>query len=116
MVSTSKFVIQKWVVSVVFGVWCCHTPASAQAVDGLALVKSKTCLGCHQVDTKRVGPSFVQIAQRHGNSQADIDYLADSIMQGGRGRWGAIPMPAQPITRQDALNLAQWITSLKPAQ
>ncbi|HBI84328.1 c-type cytochrome [Orrella sp. NBD-18] len=92
-----------------------HAPTLAQTVDGFALAKSKTCLGCHQVEDKRVGPSFVQIARRHGNSQADVEYLADSIMQGGRGRWGAIPMPAQSVTRQDALTLARWITTLKPA-
>ena len=116
MVLTSNVVIQKLVVSLALGVCFFHAPVPAQAVDGLALAKSKTCLGCHQVDSKRVGPSFTQIAQRHGNTQADIDYLADSIMQGGRGRWGAIPMPAQPVSRQDALILAKWITTFKPAQ
>jgi cytochrome c len=93
-----------------------QAPGLAQTVDGLALAKAKTCLGCHQVDSKRVGPSFIQIAQRHGTSQADIEYLAGSIRQGGRGRWGAVPMPSQPVSEQDALELARWITTLKPAQ
>lgn len=117
MVLTSNFVIRQWFFSLMMGVCLFgHAPIFAQMVDGLALAKSKTCLGCHQVDVKRVGPAFVQVAQRHGTTEADVEYLADSIMQGGRGRWGAIPMPAQSVTRDDALMLARWITTLKPAK
>jgi cytochrome c len=82
---------------------------------GEALAKQKTCLGCHQVNAKRVGPGFVQIAQRyHGQSEA-LDYLANVIRQGGRGKWGAVPMPAQShVTAEQALQLAQWTLSLVP--
>ena len=81
---------------------------------GLALATSKTCLGCHQVDAKRVGPAFQAIAKRHGDQAGAIEYLASAIQQGGRGRWGAIPMPAQPqVSQQDALQLAQWIITLR---
>lgn len=90
--------------------------ASAQAsADGLALAKSKTCLGCHQVEAKRVGPSFNAIAQRYAG-QADAEQLLSAaIRQGGKGRWGAVPMPAQSqVSEQDAQRLAQWIISLRP--
>jgi cytochrome c len=81
---------------------------------GFELVKSKTCLGCHQIDTKRVGPAFEQIAQRHGDTKGAVDYLAGAIRQGGRGRWGAVPMPAQPhVTELESQQIAQWILSLK---
>jgi cytochrome c len=93
-----------------------QAPAWPQTVDGLALAKAKACLGCHQVDSKRVGPSFIQIAQRHGTSQAAIEYLASSIKQGGRGRWGAVPMPSQPVSELEALELARWMTALKPPE
>ena len=82
---------------------------------GFALAKSKTCLGCHQLDTKRVGPAFQQIAQRHADTPGNIEYLADAIRRGGRGRWGAVPMPAQPqVSESESRLLAQWILSLKP--
>ncbi len=81
---------------------------------GFELIKSKTCLGCHQIDTKRVGPAFEQIAQRHGDTKGAVDYLAGAIRQGGRGRWGAVPMPAQPhVTEVESQQIAQWILSLK---
>ena len=95
-------------------------PATATAVPtlsfdaGLELARKKTCLGCHQVDTKRVGPSFEAVAQRHAPQSGSLEYLASAIRQGGRGRWGAVPMPAQPqVNQQDALQLSQWILTLR---
>ena len=92
-------------------------PAALPALSfeaGLELARTKTCLGCHQLDSKRVGPSFQAVGQRHGNQTGSLEYLASAIRQGGRGRWGAVPMPAQPqVSQQDALQLAQWILSLR---
>ena len=95
-------------------------PATAIAVPtlsfdaGLELARKKTCLGCHQVDSKRVGPSLQAVAQRHAAQSGSLEYLASAIRQGGRGRWGAVPMPAQPhVNQQDALQLAQWILTLR---
>jgi cytochrome c len=95
-------------------------PATATAVPtlsfdaGLELARKKTCLGCHQVDSKRVGPSFQAVAQRHAPQSGSLEYLASAIRQGGRGRWGAVPMPAQPqVNQQDALQLSQWILTLR---
>ena len=95
-----------------------QTTSSAGAAlsqsQGLALANAKTCLGCHQVDSKRVGPSFRAVAQRHAEQQGSLEYLASAIQQGGRGRWGAVPMPAQPqVSQHDALQLAQWIFTLR---
>ena len=82
---------------------------------GMALAKGKACLGCHQIDSKRVGPAFQQIAQRHADAPGNLDYLAGAIRQGGRGRWGAVPMPAQSqVSESESRQLAQWILSLKP--
>jgi cytochrome c len=81
---------------------------------GLELARKKTCLGCHQVDSKRVGPSLQAVAQRHAAQSGSLEYLASAIRQGGRGRWGAVPMPAQTqVNQQDALQLAQWILNLR---
>ena len=81
---------------------------------GLEMARKKNCLGCHQLDSKRVGPSFQAVGQRHNAQPGSLDYLAGAIRQGGRGRWGAVPMPAQPhVNQQDALQLAQWIITLR---
>lgn len=71
-------------------------------------------MGCHQVDKSRVGPPFAAVAERYeAGGEPMIDYLANSIRKGGRGRWGAVPMPAQPqVTQEEAAALANWILSL----
>jgi cytochrome c len=80
---------------------------------GIELAKSNNCLACHQVDKKRVGPAFDLIAQRFAGQEGADAYLADTIRNGGRGRWGAVPMPAQPqVSPADAKLLAAWILSL----
>ena len=78
-----------------------HAERSSVA-EGASLAKSKNCLGCHQIDAKRVGPGFVAVAKRYS-----------SIRQGGGGRWGAVPMPAQSqVSLSDAKQIAVWILSL----
>jgi cytochrome c len=97
------------------------TPASdaersAQALsreEGLALAKARACLGCHQVDSKRVGPAFQAIAQRYADRNDAALYLVQVIRKGGRGQWGAVPMPGQAVSEQDAQKLANWIISLR---
>jgi len=89
-------------------------PPSLSLDAGLELARKKNCLGCHQLDAKRVGPSFLVVAQRHNDQPGSLEYLAGGIRQGGRGRWGAVPMPAQPhVNQQEALQLAQWIINLR---
>lgn len=89
--------------------------ARAQAV-GLGLAQAKNCIACHTVDRQRVGPAFRAVAQRFAGHDGAVDYLAHSIRSGGGGRWGAIPMPAQPqVSEAEARELAKWILSLADA-
>lgn len=89
-------------------------PASALThQEGLALARARACLGCHQVDNKRVGPSFVAISQRYSDKENAIPYIVHVIRKGGRGQWGAVPMPGQTVSEQDAEKLAQWIISIR---
>ena len=84
--------------------------------DGLALAQRKACMACHQVDSKRVGPPLRSVAERYaGQGDAMVQYLAGKIRGGGRGAWGAVPMPAQThVSQEDARLLAEWILSLAP--
>ena len=85
---------------------------------GLDLAKSKACMACHQVDVKRVGPPLASVAERYaGQGDAMVDYLAGKIRGGGRGAWGAVPMPAQThVSPEDVRLLAEWILTLAPAK
>ncbi|AIT26790.1 c-type cytochrome [Bordetella holmesii] len=90
--------------------------AQAQTT-GLELARSKACMACHQVDSKRVGPPLNSVAERYAGHPEAIDYLANKIRMGGRGAWGAVPMPAQShVSPEEARQLAQWVLSLTPAK
>ncbi|AEC22229.1 hypothetical protein PT7_3689 [Pusillimonas sp. T7-7] len=89
------------------------TPSVVAQQTGVNLAKARNCLSCHQVDKKVVGPALTVIAQRFAGVEGAADYLAQAIRNGGRGRWGAVPMPAQPqVSPADSKLLAAWILSL----
>lgn len=46
-----------------------QAPAYAQKAEALA--KQSTCLNCHAVDTKKVGPSFKDISAKNKGASAD---------------------------------------------
>src|SRR5690554_7409366 len=88
------------------------SPVAAWADANVQLARTKQCLACHQIDTRRVGPAFTVIAERYAGSPGALQYLADTIRQGSRAKWGAIPMPAQPqVGPLDAIQLAGRILS-----
>lgn len=49
----------------VAGVLSVLAATGAYAADGAAVAKAKGCLNCHAVDTKKVGPSYKDIAAKH---------------------------------------------------
>jgi len=42
------------------------------AQSGADVVKSKGCMNCHEVDKKKVGPSFKDIAAKRKGAEAEI--------------------------------------------
>ena len=45
---------------------------AAHAQSGAAVVKAKGCLNCHDVDKKKVGPSFKDIAAKNKGKDAAL--------------------------------------------
>ncbi len=76
----------------------------------LALAQKNACTACHAVDKKIVGPSYQDVAKKYaGQKGADVA-LSASIKAGGAGKWGPVPMPAQPaLSDADTKTLAVWI-------
>jgi cytochrome c len=87
---------------------------AAPAMADEALAKANNCLACHATDKKVVGPSYKDVAKKHGNDLSKADALAQKIIKGGSGVYGAIPMPANPkVSEADAKKLATWILGMK---
>lgn len=79
---------------------------------GLELMKKSDCFACHQAEKRVVGPSFKEIAERYGAS--DAPSLAAKVKQGGAGSWGQIPMSPHPdLADADAEAMIGYILSLR---
>ena len=80
--------------------------------EGLVLIEGADCLGCHKMDSKLVGPSYQEIADKY--TEADLDKLATKIIEGGKGGWGEIPMtPHSGMSKENAQKMVKYILTLK---
>ncbi|MEZ0608435.1 c-type cytochrome [Fibrella sp. WM1] len=94
---------------------------TAQAQDNIpddmkALMTKYTCIACHRVDTKLVGPAYKDVAKRNYTN----DQIVELIYNPKPSNWpGYIAMaPMKQVPKEDALKLATWINTLdgKPAK
>ncbi|HMO48909.1 MAG TPA: c-type cytochrome [Rubrivivax sp.] len=78
------------------------------------LAQQKTCMACHAIDRKVVGPSYKDVAAKYAGHKDAAAQLADKIVKGGVGVWGPVPMPANPkVSAAEARQLANWILAIK---
>ena len=92
------------------------TVAAAPAVHANPeLARAKICLGCHDINEKKIGPAFKDVAARYAGQKDAPARLAEKVVKGGSGAWGVLPMPANPkVTPEEARQLVNWILGLKP--
>jgi len=81
---------------------------------GLALVGKSDCLTCHKIDDKLIGPSYKDIATKYAGAPNDvITALASSIIKGGSGNWGNVPMTPHPtLSQEEAETMVRYILTL----
>ena len=73
------------------------------------------------METKSVGPSYLDVALKYSGRGDASDYLKNKLKTGGAGVWGEVPMPPQiALKAEDAdkliaaiLGLSQGITETK---
>lgn len=77
-----------------------------------ALLQKNTCLACHKVDGKLVGPGYKEVMKKKNYKAEQIVKL---IYNPKPSNWpGYIPMAALPsVPKDEALKIAKWITTLK---
>lgn len=90
----------------------------AIGVPTLAQIKpvldKNACLACHGMSTKLVGPSLTHIADRYKTQSGAQNLVSGKIKNGGQGVWGAIPMPAQALSLDEATQIAKWLIGGMP--
>ncbi len=82
--------------------------------EGKLLIGRSDCLTCHKVEGKLIGPAYTDVAKKYKTTDANINYLAGKILNGGGGVWGEVVMTPHPnIPSEDAKKMASYILSLK---
>ena len=85
-----------------------------QTNNGEKLIAKSDCVGCHKLDKKLIGPSYLDIAKKYPNNDKNVTYLVGKIIKGGSGVWGTMPMSAHSsLKKEDAKSMAQYILGLK---
>ena len=87
---------------------------AAPAFANADLAQKKNCMACHAADKKVIGPAYKDVAAKYAGQKDAADKLAQKILKGGSGVWGAVPMPANPqVNDAEAKQLAAWVLSTK---
>ena len=55
---------------------------AVNAQSGAEVVKAKGCLGCHEMDKKKVGPAFKDVAAKHKGNKAAAGELVAKLKEG----------------------------------
>jgi cytochrome c len=80
---------------------------------GLSLIAKSDCKTCHNKTRKTVGPSYVAIAEKYINNDANITLLSSKIKNGGSGIWGNQQMTPHPdLADEDITEMVKYILSL----
>jgi aldose sugar dehydrogenase len=92
-----------------------HLELSQLGLTNPELFTDSDCMICHRVDESLIGPSFQEVAAKYNASANNINLLVNSILDGGEGNWGDLPMSAHPnITRATARQMVDQILGLSP--
>lgn len=76
-------------------------------------MQASDCKSCHQLNTKGIGPSFLQVAEKYKKDANTISQLTKKVIEGGAGVWGETAMPAHPTMKEgEVKQVIQWIFSL----
>lgn len=78
----------------------------------IQMAKHYSCLNCHGVDNRLIGPAFRDIARRYRGNDMESQLIA-RVKYGNSGVWGEIPAPPQPnVNEYDLQQLIKWIVSM----
>jgi len=90
-------------------------PVYAENEELTKLMQTNNCVACHQIDKRKYGPQFYEVAEKYQGDSSALAKLAAKIKAGGTGVWGEDYMPPQPqVSDANALAMAELILALTP--
>lgn len=113
----SSFLLRFFGLSVFVGLLFSAKPVYAENEQLTKLMLTNNCLACHQIDKRKYGPQFYEVAEKYQGDSSALEKLAAKIKIGGTGIWGEDVMPPQPqVTDANAKIMAELILALKLAK
>jgi|APGre2960657444_1045066.scaffolds.fasta_scaffold219900_1 cytochrome c len=113
----SSFLLRFFGMSVFAGLLFCAKPVYAENEQLTKLMLTNNCLACHQIDKRKYGPQFYEVAEKYRGDSSALEKLAAKIKAGGTGVWGEDMMPPQPhVSDANAKIMAELIMALTPAK
>lgn len=87
---------------------------SAMATDMPDLAKKNSCVACHSIEKKVVGPAWRDVSKKYKGDAGAAAHLDNAIAKGGKGVWGPMPMPANSkVSDADRKALIEFILGLE---
>ena len=84
---------------------------------GLALMKQSDCFNCHTVETKIVGPAYLDVANKYRGQSGALEASVQRVIKGSSGVWGEAPMlPHESFTADQVHLMVNWVFDLKPGE
>ena len=84
--------MKKLIVAVIATAGIAFTGAASAQAD----LAQKNCGSCHALDTKKMGPSFKDIAAKYKGQTDLVAKLSAKVRKGGSGVFGPVPMAPNP--------------------
>lgn len=77
---------------------------------GETLAQANSCLSCHNVDRRVVGPAYKDVAKKYRGDPGATARLAKKVRNGSKGVWGQPPMPPQTnVSDADLKAIIAWV-------
>jgi cytochrome c len=84
---------------------------------GLALMRQSDCFNCHSIQTRIVGPAYLDVANKYRGQAGALEASVQRVIKGSTGVWGNAPMlPHESFTADQVHLMLQWVFSLKPGE
>lgn len=81
---------------------------------GLRLMKKSDCFNCHSVDSVRVGPPFLKVAEKYRGQDNALEASMKRVREGSTGVWGKVPMlPHGQHSLDEIRTMVSWVYSLE---
>ncbi len=77
--------------------------------DALNHMRKYGCIGCHDLNVRKVGPAYKDVAKKYRNVPGAVDKLVKKVKMGGAGVWGSVPMPPQAVPEAEERAFIEWI-------